>query len=180
MGLMSYKKYKLINEAFGNQITLGISGQTNLGLMGSHLSLEDEETIEEAKKKMLDIQVKEKPDDEGEDKDDEKDDKPAFLKGKKEKGDKEEKGEKGEKEEKGGFPFKKKKMTKEETEWWNSLKSMSAYNPNHKFDSGLQKVDEEALLPPTDPNQGLIANTEEEPQAGEPGFAPQTRIGWFM
>ena len=51
----------------------------------------------------------------------------------------------------------KKKMTKEDVEWWNSVRgSASLKNDDEGNWDGVN-----------------------EPQAGEVGFAPQTRLGWF-
>jgi hypothetical protein len=202
MSLPKYKQWKIINEAFGNEITLGVAVPQSLGVIGSKFDPNDWDAMEEAaKKKMLDIQVSEKPDedkledkpekkekeelsDEKHEKKGKKDKKPPFFKKKDDEGG-EEKEEK--KDDEGGEekPFfgKKKKMTAEETEWWNSLQSMTNYNPNHKFSSGLN-LEEEKLLAPSDPNAGLISDANPEPQEGNPepgevGFAPSTRIGWF-
>jgi hypothetical protein len=67
----------------------------------------------------------------------------------------------------------KKKMTKEETDWWSSVMSMVGTDPNSKNWDGIS-VKEDALLPEIDPNALALANV---PQPGEPGYAPQQRIG---
>ncbi len=74
-----------------------------------------------------------------------------------------------------------KKMTKEEVDeaaWWKSLKGQVGDFGHELYDDGLPKgtFQEDSLIAPTDANSGL-ADTESEPAAGEPGFAPQTRIG---
>ena len=205
MSLPKYKQWKIINEAFGNEVTLGVAAPHSLGIIGSKFDPNDWDALEEAaKKKMLDIKVSEEPDedkledkpekkekeelsDEKHEKKGKKDKKPPFFKKKgedKEEGDKEEKEDGG--EEKKPFFGKKKKMTAEETEWWNSLHSMTSYDPNHKFSSGLN-LEEEKLFAPTDPNTGLISDANPEPQEGNPepgpgevGYSPTTRIGWFQ
>ena len=53
-------------------------------------------------------------------------------------------------------------MSNEETAWWNSVNSMLGYE-NEKNSDGISE-----LPAPT------------EPKAGEVGFAPQGRIGWFQ
>lgn len=74
----------------------------------------------------------------------------------------------------------KKGMKKEDQEWWNSIHNMLLADPEAKSWDGFSRIKEDALLPPADANAGL-ANMEPElandPQPGEPGFAPQTRIG---
>lgn len=65
----------------------------------------------------------------------------------------------------------KKKMTKEETDWWTSVHSMINHNPDAKFSSGFSALtDEQMGLTPRD-------TYEEVPGPGEPGFAPSGRVG---
>jgi len=68
-------------------------------------------------------------------------------------------------------------LSDDDKEFLASLKKMyDAGNPNHKFSSGLS---EDALMTPVDPNAGL-ADMEPEinpnPQPGEVGYAPATKI----
>ncbi len=65
-------------------------------------------------------------------------------------------------------------MSEEEAKWWESVKSHLGTDLNPKYYTGLDKVDEEKLIEPTAPK---AKKEEEEPKAGEPGFAPQGRIG---
>ena len=51
----------------------------------------------------------------------------------------------------------------EEANWWNSVNSMLGYDGNEKHSDGLTKVPEAI-----------------EASAGQVGFAPQGRIGWFQ
>jgi len=60
-----------------------------------------------------------------------------------------------------------------EDEWLASVKSMMTPQ-NIKNGDGWTEYQEEALLPPTDPNAAV---TQREPQPGEVGFAPQGRVG---
>ena len=80
----------------------------------------------------------------------------------------------------GAFMRKKmaKRMKKEaflhnDKEWLASVKSMLTPQ-NVKYGDGWTEYQEEALLPPSDPNAGV---TQREPQPGEPGFAPVGRVG---
>lgn len=59
----------------------------------------------------------------------------------------------------------------EEEKWWNSVQNMLSV-PQSKFGDGWSEYHEDSLLPPTDPNAAVTA-----PQPGQPGFAPQGRIG---
>jgi len=74
----------------------------------------------------------------------------------------------------------KKGMKKEDQDWWNSVNSMMLADPNYKSWDGFTRIEEDALLPPADANAGLgdmEPRVDGEPQPGEPGFAPQSRIG---
>ena len=71
-----------------------------------------------------------------------------------------------------------KRMRKEaflhdDDEWLASVKSMLTPQ-NVKYGDGWTEYQEEALLPPSDPNAAV---TDREPQPGEPGFAPVGRVG---
>jgi len=73
----------------------------------------------------------------------------------------------------------KKQMTKEETDWWNSVMGMIGPDPNQKNWDGIS-VREDALFPEIDPNALALAQVpqgETQPKPGEPGFSPATRIG---
>jgi primosomal protein N' len=204
--MISYKKWQSLNENFGMPITLGLGSRTNTGIVGAYTNFED--SIEEAKKKEKeevvekDEEVDEKEDkkdkkwnfqkkDEKEEveKEDEKDDNKKDKKwnfqkkGKKaKKEDKEEKCECGEKDCK---KCNKKELTKEDQEWWNSLHSQVNSDLNPVYYDGVGKFDEEALIPPQDPNAALIDNSETQQvdpnnaQPGQVGFSPYSRIGWF-
>ena len=67
-----------------------------------------------------------------------------------------------------------KKMKKEDQEWFNSVNSMLLADPESKAWDGFKRIEEDALMTPNDPNAGFGSL---EPQAGEPGFAPQGKIG---
>ena len=54
-------------------------------------------------------------------------------------------------------------QTKEEVNWWNSIHSMLGHDSNEKHSDGLTNLPE------------VI-----KPSAGQVGFAPQGRIGWFQ
>ena len=75
----------------------------------------------------------------------------------------------------------KKAMKKEDRDWWNSVNSMLLSDPDtEKSWDGFSKIKEDALLPPVDANEGLAdaaPTVSDDPQPGEPGFAPQTRFG---
>ena len=67
----------------------------------------------------------------------------------------------------------KKKMHAEsadEQAWWNSVHSMMG-TTNEKFSDGV-----EGLFTPVD-TENLTQAVRNEPEAGEPGFSPSTRIG---
>ena len=78
-----------------------------------------------------------------------------------------------------------KKMKKEEQEWFNSVYSMLSGELNEKHWDGMgdrankkswdgfTRLEEDSLIPPADPNNGLVG----EPGPGEVGFAPQARLG---
>jgi len=69
----------------------------------------------------------------------------------------------------------KKKMTKEQSDWYNSVIGQLNSDPNQKSWDGFSTLEEDALLPPQDQNAGLS-----EPGPGEVGFAPSQRVGtWF-
>ena len=67
-----------------------------------------------------------------------------------------------------------KKMKKENRDFLNSVQGMLLSDPQHRFWDGFTRLEEESLIPPTDPNAGLSAT---EPKPGEIGYAPQGRIG---
>jgi len=203
--MLSYRQYKLNESLMGmGPITLGLRTPSSLGVVGSQLG--DEETLEEAKKKkklkkkmngdeeiddediddedIEDIEAVEDDedvddeevvddevdDDDGEvdvddveDEDDEDMEDRILLKGKdkgmfmckdgsKKKHCKEYmKKEKGSKKKKKSA--KKKMKTEEDQTWWTSVQNMMDASPNEKFWDGMS------------------------PQPGEPGFAPQGRVG---
>jgi hypothetical protein len=67
------------------------------------------------------------------------------------------------------------KMTKEEVEFFKSLQAQTGGIRFEKDEFGAwSPVKEDAVLPPSDPNDGLEAD---EPKPGEVGFAPQGRVG---
>lgn len=188
--MITYKKWRTLNESFGGAIPIGL-GQHSVvgGVVGAH---ELDEAAKKAKKKMFGDDEdapppeddEKEPEDKGEDMDKpEKEDKPEP---KDDGGD----GEPEPKEDEGGdekpafFSKKKacksckkskKKMTKEESEWYNSVMGQINSDPNKRFWDGFTKLEEDALIAPTDPNAEVT-----EPGPGEPGFAPQQRVGgWF-
>lgn len=68
-----------------------------------------------------------------------------------------------------------KKMTKEESEFFDSLQRQTGGTKFEISELGVwEPVTEDALLPPNDPNAQLTAN---EPGPGEVGYAPQQRMG---
>jgi hypothetical protein len=69
-----------------------------------------------------------------------------------------------------------KKMKKEDEEWWSSVHNMSIVEPQNKFWDGFSKLEEDALIRPYDANAEFV-NQSQEPKPGEPGFAPQGRVG---
>lgn len=66
-----------------------------------------------------------------------------------------------------------KHMTKEDAEWWQSIHDMM--DVRHTTDKHWDGISEDQLYAPKDANEGL--DGESEPGPGEPGYAPQTRIG---
>jgi len=69
------------------------------------------------------------------------------------------------------------KMTKEEYEFFKSLQAQTGGVRFEKDETGAwNPVQEDAVLPPTDPNAGL---TDQEPGPGSVGYAPQGRVGSF-
>ena len=64
--------------------------------------------------------------------------------------------------------YSKKKM-KKEAHWWAS-------DPDPKNWDGISALDEDSLVPPTDPNADFDQQ-QEEPQPGDVGFAPDGRVG---
>jgi len=185
--MLSYREYKLNESLLGmGPISLGLRTPNSLGVVGSNLG---DETLEEAKKKKkkikkkmngdeeiededleavedeeeVDVDVEEEPDEEEvddeedvdvEDKEDvdiEVDEEEPILKGacKGKNCTKYMKKEKGKKKK----PAKKKMKTEEDQTWWTSVQNMMDSNPNQKFWDGIG------------------------PKPGEPGFAPQGRVG---
>jgi len=187
--MLSYKDYKLYNESFlaAGPTPLGLRTPNSLGVMGSHPELEEDEALEEAKKKkgkkkMLadvepepepeeedeeDIDVEEKPDvdveepeeEEPEEEEDEgEEDIKIKLKKKLGNGDEDEDLEPKFKKKCSGKNCgkgmkKESTLTDEEKGWWTSVNRMVNADPNERFWDGIG------------------------PKPGEPGFAPQTRIG---
>lgn len=69
----------------------------------------------------------------------------------------------------------KKKMTKEQYEFLQSLQSQTGACKFEKNEYGnWVPVQEDAIIPPSDPNEAI---QDDEPAAGEVGFAPQGRVG---
>jgi len=68
----------------------------------------------------------------------------------------------------------KKKMKKEETEWWNSVNGMIS-DPNQKFDDGFGGIFQNQMFTPVDMDNLSVA-VREEPGPGEVGFAPSGKI----
>ncbi len=67
-----------------------------------------------------------------------------------------------------------KMMTKEEAEFYRSLYAQTGGTRFMRDEDGdFVAVQEDAIIPPSDPNAGL----SDEPTAGEVGYAPQGRIG---
>ena len=78
---------------------------------------------------------------------------------------------KGMKENKGS-----RKMTKEETEFFRSLQSQTGSCKFALDDTGSwSPVTEDSIIPPSDPNANIVDDDEAGP--GEPGYAPQSRVG---
>jgi hypothetical protein len=72
--------------------------------------------------------------------------------------------------------MKESKMTKEQKEFLNSLKSQTGGTFFKQDDDGSWSVQEDALIPPTDAN-AEVTQSDEEPVPGEVGYAPQGRVG---
>jgi len=68
---------------------------------------------------------------------------------------------------------KKKKMKKEETEWWNSVNGMIS-DPAQKFDDGFGGIFQSQHFTPVDVDNLTVA--VREPAPGEVGFAPSGKI----
>jgi hypothetical protein len=181
--MITYKEWKSLNESFGGAIPIGVGTPSVVGgIMGSKLGLDE---AKKGKKKMFgDEEVPEEKEEEEEEKDEKhKDD-----------DDKEEKEEKGEKKDKDDddekcdekddkrpaflmSKKKSKKMTKENEEWYNSVKGQLGSDPNQKSWDGFSTLEEDAVIPPADPNAELVDN---QPGPGEVGYSPSTRLGgWF-
>lgn len=64
-------------------------------------------------------------------------------------------------------------MTEEEAKWWESVNSHLVTDLNPKYYTGLDKVTEDKLVTPA----AKAEKKDKEPGPGEPGFAPQGRIG---
>lgn len=199
--MLSYKNWKLYNESIGSTFVLGVKQPQNIGTVGatgaSDITSEIEIALEEARKKMKkkmngdmgdeapepeeapEEKIKKRPPedaapeeggDEGDDHE-EKESPDEEAKEKKEEPEEEAK----EKPEPTLFQKKKQKskMKKEDVEFWNSLQKMLHGGlPTERFRDGTNGFTEDALLAPIDINKAV---TEVGP--GEPGFAPQTRIG---
>jgi len=207
--MLSYKEWKELNESFGGPVPLGIGKQQAVGVVNSLSTIEDLESLEEAakkkKKKMLadledkelevspddvdiDVDVDDEEDDVCPGKDDEVDidvdvddeeeeeDVPPMMAKKKMKGKMKKKmAKKGCKTCKASS----KKMTKEDQEWYNSVKRQVDSDPNRKYNDGLPSISEDALLAPEqEPEADQM--TPNEPQPGEVGYAPEQKIGWFL
>jgi hypothetical protein len=72
----------------------------------------------------------------------------------------------------------KKKMTKEEQDWYDSVTHQINSDPNRKYWDGFKQLEEDALIPPADPNAAVTE--PHEPRPGEVGYAPVPRLGgWF-
>jgi outer membrane biosynthesis protein TonB len=203
----NWKSYKYpseqkCNESVGATFVLGVKQPQNIGTVGSTGASEDltdfDIALEEAKKKLkkkMDGEMgpepepkepvekepveKEPVEKEPEDKEpsEEPEDKEKVEKKPPEDASPEEGGDDGE-ETPTLFQKKKQKskMKKEDVEFWTSLQKMLHGGlPGEKFKDGTNGFTEDALLAPIDPNKGVI----EDPQPGEVGYAPQTRIGEF-
>jgi hypothetical protein len=71
---------------------------------------------------------------------------------------------------------KSKKMTKEQREEFDFVNSLKSQCGTTFFDINKDGTfKEDAVFTPYDPNAGL--ENQDEPEAGEPGFAPQQRVG---
>lgn len=64
-------------------------------------------------------------------------------------------------------------LTQEDKDWWASVKNMLNSDPQPRNWDGIS-VQEDQLIPPA--NDGMVYR---QPSAGEPGFAPQQRVGDF-
>lgn len=175
--MLSYKDFKLLHESLGSH-TLGLAQPHVLGITGAMLEAKkkkmlgvtDEKPLPpekpEGEEEEVDAKVKDDAGDEEEVKvkkpvEDEEEGADEAEKEAPEKGDEAEEAPEAEGEK---LQFAKKKcgkMKKEEADWWNSVyKMLDTSSVNRKYDSGLTS-DQQANLP------------------GQPGFAPQTRIGGF-
>lgn len=202
--MLSYKNWKLYNESIGSTFVLGVKQPQNIGAIGatgaSDITSEIEIALEEARKKMKkkmngDMGEEPEPEESPEGEPEEKIKKrppedAAPEEGGGDEGDDEDEGdgddgdgespereEPGVKEKPEPTLFQKKKqkskMKKEDVEFWNSLQKMLHGGlPTERFRDGTNGFTEDALLAPIDINKAV---TEVGP--GEPGFAPQTRIG---
>jgi hypothetical protein len=136
--MLSYKDFKKLNESLLGPVTLGLKQIPTVGVVGGQL--EEKKCCEEKPEE------EEKDEKEPEEEDTEKKDgKWNFNKGKEDK--------KDEKPCKKCDKSCKKTMTKEDTDWWNSVHDMMSYDPNEKGWDGIG------------------------PAQGEPGFSPTTRFG---
>jgi hypothetical protein len=71
---------------------------------------------------------------------------------------------------------KSRKMTKEETEFFRSLQSQTGSCKFALDETGAwSPVTEDSIIPPSDPNANIIDDDEAGP--GQPGYAPQGRVG---
>jgi len=200
--LATYKQWTNLHENFAGAIPLGVKSHHTIGLVSdAHIDSLDEsldgldlealtrleEACKKAKKKMLadlekpEVEIKpeleikpekEEPEDEEDDDDEhEEDESPEEEE---EEHDDDDKGEKKlpaflkkKPEAKPEIMMSKKKakkhMTAEDANWWHSLKGQTSL-----------KNDDEGNW------DGFTPLPSDEPAPGEPGFAPQTRIGWFQ
>ena len=202
----TFQQWTTLHETFGGAIPLGVTQSHTIGLVNDAnmdsldeslegLDLESLTRLEEAckkakKKKMLadlgkkpELEIKpelEEPEDEEDDDDEHEEDESPEE-------EEEEHEEDDDEEDKGGKPLpsflkkkekpepeimmskkkakkqSKKHMTAEDTNWWNSLKGQASL-----------KNDDEGNW------DGFTPIPDGEPAPGEPGFAPQTRVGWFQ
>lgn len=198
--MLSYKQYKQLNESLYGFTSLGVTTPAAIGVMGATGA--SEAAIEEGKKKKMLADVEDKedaPEDEAP-ADDEGDPKAQELadlddeeggdcgemqfckKGMKKKSKKnmkaegnEEKCQCGKNKCECGAPAKRPQMTEDELAWWSSVHDMLDFNPDGKNWDGIA-VKEDALIEP--PAQDGLVYKNDEPQAGDVGFAPQGRIGY--
>jgi len=185
--MLSYREYKLLNESLlaAGPMALGLRTPNSLGVMGSQPEMTEEEALEEAKKKgkkkMLAVEPEPEPEEEEEAPEDVEDVKEKIKLKLGKKDDDEEDVEDVEDEEVEDeedvedveeVPMAKKKakkcagkkcgkgmkqeslaMSKDDQDWWTSVNRMVNADPNERFWDGMG------------------------PKPGEPGYAPQTRIG---